>query len=126
MMEQKKLLEMRMLEKQFAQTEQNLNAVEQEIMTLQNIKLNLDKVKKNEVLANLDRNIFVPAKISDEKFFIGVGSGVVVKKDRKGAEETIEKQIGEMSRIKKEMEKESERIIKRFRGMEDEKDNRAH
>ncbi len=100
------ILKLSMLEERAKQTEQQLTILNQQIMELQNMSLNLDKLKKSkgkEILANLGRNIFVKTKLVDDNPIVDVGSKVLVKKTTAETKKLIEEQVIEADKLKQQL-----------------------
>ncbi|MBU0957461.1 MAG: prefoldin subunit alpha [Nanoarchaeota archaeon] len=102
-MEQQDLIKLSILEQQSNQIEEQINAVNQNIAQLEALSLsllNLDRDKKNGLLAPMGKGIFIESEIKSKKLFVNIGSNILVKKTPQESIEIIENQVKEMHRIK--------------------------
>lgn len=60
----------------------------------------LDREKRREILAPLGKGVFAGANLADEKLFVEVGAGVIVRKTPKEIEETIKEQLARFTEAK--------------------------
>lgn len=101
--------------------EEKMEIVDRQISELQgfSVSLNdLDKNKKNkEMLASLGKGVYIKTDIKEDRLFVDVGGGVLVRKSVQEAEKVIEEQMKKLNAIKVEMTFESERINERARGL---------
>ncbi|NCO11519.1 prefoldin subunit alpha [Candidatus Pacearchaeota archaeon CG_4_9_14_0_2_um_filter_39_13] len=78
------------------ESEERLNLVVQQIAELEEFSRSLDALKEtesDEILASLGKSVYFPATIKEKELFIGVGSGIFVKKKIDEAKEVIKNQI---------------------------------
>lgn len=97
------LFKLSMLEQQANEIKQQIEAVDSQIIELENLRLSLERIenKKNgEMLAPLGRGIFLKTEIKDNKILVNVGSKILVKKSFSETKEIIGNQIEEMKKLK--------------------------
>lgn len=119
-----KILEIRLLESQIAKLEQQMALIDQQIMELQALQADLDaikKVKEQDILAPLGKDVFIRSKLGPtNSVLLNVGARVMVKKDIAGAKATLEKQSQRFLEAKGEIGKEMDRIVERIMQIEKE------
>lgn len=89
-----------MLKQQSEEVENQLNFVQQQISELDGFSKTLeelDSVKEKEMLAPLGKGVYAKADRRDEKLFVEVGAGVLVRKTAKEAKKVIVEQIRKFS-----------------------------
>ncbi|RMD67112.1 prefoldin subunit alpha [Candidatus Pacearchaeota archaeon] len=100
------------------QTEQNIAFVQEQISDLQEFLQALDALKKSkekEMLAPLGRGVYLKAtRADDEKLFVEVGAGVVVRKTPDEAKEVIRSQLRKLREAKIQLNIQLENIIGRL------------
>ena len=119
---QNKIIEIRMLEEQIGQMEEQMRIVDREILEIQSLILSLDEIKgtKNkEVIVPLGKDIFVKSLIAkDNEFLVNIGSKTIVKKNaeetKKLLEEKKEKLYDDMKEFGWDLEKYERLGIFRF------------
>src|SRR3989344_9298824 len=105
------LVRFSMLEQEANKREEQLNLINQNILELEALKLSLEKIEKEkEVLANLGRGIYFLSKVEDNELFVNIGSGIVLKKNKKEACEIISSQLEELDKIKSDVSFSIEKI----------------
>ncbi len=79
------------------EVEQQLNFVTEQIVDLENFSKSLDEIensKENEMLAPLGRGVYTKVlRQKDQKLFVEVGAGVLVRKTPREAQEIIDDQL---------------------------------
>ncbi|MFT4303605.1 MAG: prefoldin subunit alpha [Candidatus Woesearchaeota archaeon] len=105
---QQKYSEFQMLQQQMKQINENMEQVTERIEEISKIISNLDSISKiengNEILVPISNGIFIKAKTVDTKeFLVNVGSKTVVKKDKKGVVDLLEKQKSELIALQNDM-----------------------
>ena len=119
-----KVMEVRLLEEQINQLEQQIAIVDKRIIETQIIQASLDdikKIKKNDVLVPVGRDIFVESSIeSAEKVLVNVGAGVFIKKGIEDAKKTIGNQNQKLFDLRKEVINEINRVFIRITEIEKE------
>lgn len=119
-----KILEIRILESQIAKLEQQMALLDQQIIELQSLQADLDaikKVKQQDILAPLGRDVFIRSKLEPvDSVLLNVGAKVMVKKDIAGAKATLEKQRQRFLEVKGVINKEIDKIVERIMEIEKE------
>lgn len=114
--QQRKLIELQLLDQTTKQIEQNLVNIESQINELRKLTESLDEVKKvkesTEIFVPIGAGVFTKAQLKESKeVLINVGSGVVVKKSFDDAKEIVEKQTKEMEELFSQNQAEFNRVI---------------
>ena len=116
--DQQKLMAQQLMMQQVQQMEQQIAAVGQQISDLHALKDNLKELKKlknRKIQTPLGSGIFIESELKDaSKVLMGVGSGVIVRKDTNSAVEVIEKQSEELNKLSKQMQNELDNFSKHF------------
>ena len=103
----------RIFEREIAQIQEQLQAIEQATLDLSQINFGLDEIPKNkdsEILAPIGRGIFVKAKIISDELTVDVGEGTFVKKTITETKKIILEQIEKLNNMKNDLENELEKI----------------
>ena len=103
----------RIFEREIAQIQEQLQAIEQATLDLSQINFGLDEIPKNkdsEILAPIGRGIFVKAKIISDELTVDVGEGTFVKKPIPETKKIILEQIEKLNNMKNDLENELEKI----------------
>jgi len=103
----------RIFEREIAQIQEQLQAIEQATLDLSQINFGLDEIPKNkdsEILAPIGRGIFVKAKIISDELTVDVGDGNYVKKTIPETKKIILEQIEKLNNMKNDLENELEKI----------------
>jgi len=103
----------RIFEREIAQIQEQLQAIEQATLDLNQINFGLDEIPKNkdsEILAPIGRGIFVKAKIISDELTVDVGEGTFVKKTIHETKKIILEQIEKLNNMKNDLENELEKI----------------
>ncbi|MEM2932788.1 MAG: prefoldin subunit alpha [Candidatus Pacearchaeota archaeon] len=109
--------ELRRIEEQYAILEQNIISLE---LTKQNLN-EVKKIKDKEILANLAEGIFVMAKaLENDKVLINVGKNVILEKSSEDAKKIIEARIEELSMLKTILSNEAQKILNEIKTIEEE------
>ena len=119
-----KIMEIRLLEEQINQLEQQIALVDKRIIETQIIQTGLDdikKIKKNDVFVPFGRDIFVESSIeSAEKVLVNVGAGVFIKKGIEDTKKTIDNQNQKLFDLRKEVINEINNVFIRITEIEKE------
>jgi prefoldin alpha subunit len=114
--EQQKLMAQQLILQQVQQMEQQILAINQQISELHTLKDNLNElkeVKNRKIQTPLGSGIFIESELKDaSNVLMGVGSGVVVKKDTSSAMKVIESQIEELNKLSQQMQQELDNFSK--------------
>ncbi len=104
--QQELMFKLSMFEQQMQQLQQQLQAVEQGIVEINNLSLGLKELvgsKDKEILAPIGRGIFVKTKLVSEELIVDVGGKNFVKKSIPETKKIIDKQITKLEGVKKEL-----------------------
>ena len=107
------LIRMSLMQQEGEKLAEQLQFINQQIAEFEVLKLSLENLKKSkgkEILADLGKGIFIKSKIEEEKLFVNVGEGVVVKKTKEETIKIIDKQINQLENLKRDLMKEIEKI----------------
>ncbi len=113
--QQEAIMRLGLFEQQFKQLQQQLEAVEKNIIDLNSLNYGLDSIPEsvgNEIMAPLGKGIFVKAKILSEELLVDVGNKALVKKSVPETKKIISEQISKMEEIKKELTSSMENLEK--------------
>ena len=94
--QQELMFKLSMFEQQMQQLQQQLQAVEQGIVEMNNLNFGLEELvgsKDKEILAPIGRGIFVKTKLLSEELTVDVGGKNFVKKSIPEAKKIINEQI---------------------------------
>ena len=103
----------RIFEREIAQIQEQLQAIEQATLDLSQINFGLDEIPKNkdsEILAPIGRGVFVKAKIISDELTVDVGEGTFVKKTIPETKKIILEQIEKLNNMRNDLENEMEKI----------------
>lgn len=110
-----------MMRQQSEETEKQLQFVHQQIGELNEFSKILEELDKNgesEMLAPLGKGVYAKAdRKTDEKLFVEVGAGVMVRKTPKDAKEIIMEQIKKFTEAKIQLTAQLEVFRQEFRRM---------
>ena len=94
--------------------------IEQQISELQKFELTLEELEKNEskeILASLGKEVFIKSDIKDDKLFVDVGSGILLKKSIAEAKKIIEEQSKRINKIKIQLIAEKENLSEKVKSL---------
>jgi len=124
-MNQEILIRLSMLEQQTKQLEEHLRLVEQNILEMQTLSHSLDEIDGNKndvILSQLANGIFMKSKLEEKKFFVDVGSRIIVKKTASEVKEVVGEQMKKLMNAKNEiyeqlglLGKEMEKLVQQAR-----------
>jgi prefoldin alpha subunit len=116
MVEDKELfLKINMLDQYMKNVQQQIEAVENEIMELNSLKKGLEELKNSsgkEIFSSIGKNIFIKTKITSEELLVRIGGESLVKKTIPETAKIIELQIVKLESIKEELINEIEKLNK--------------
>ena len=104
--QQELMFKLSMFEQQMQQLQQQLQAVEQGIVEMNNLNLGLEELvgsKDKEILAPIGRGIFVKTKLLSEELTVDVGGKNFVKKSIPEAKKIINEQIKKLEDVENEL-----------------------
>jgi prefoldin alpha subunit len=103
------------LQQKANQIQEQIQQINSQIEEFEGLKRSVGDVKEGrEVLSPLGRGLFFKSDVKDKKLFVSIGSGIVVKRNPEKAGEIIDKQIGNMKDVKKDLVEEIEGINSQF------------
>lgn len=95
------LLKLSLLENQSNQLEQQIHQVDQQIQEFEILQININRLgKEKEILAPIGKGVFAKSELKEDKFFVNVGAGVLVKKRGEDAVEIIHEQVSQLKEIR--------------------------
>ena len=107
------LMNLEKASQQSREIEEKLKVVEQQVAELESFRVSLDALKNSdekEILASLGRGVFVKSDIKDEKFFVDVGSGILVRKNAEESRRIVSEQIDKLNEMRIQLIAENESI----------------
>lgn len=119
-MQEELLSKAQFLQKKAEEIEQNLYFVSQQISELNEFTRSLNALSENKerkILSSLGKGIYVRAKIEEERLFVSVGAGVLVKKTIPQTIEILDKQILKFNEARLGLTAELESYGEEFRQM---------
>ena len=120
-MEEEMLYTAAILKQRAEELEKQLDFVKQQIFELEQFKESLkilEENKENEMLSNLGKGVFMKTKREEnEKLFVEVGAGVVVRKTPKETREVITNQLNKLNLAKIQLGAQLEEFAEEFKKM---------
>jgi|SaaInlStandDraft_4_1057021.scaffolds.fasta_scaffold94322_2 prefoldin alpha subunit len=117
-----KLMAQQLFMQQLQQLEQQIGSIEQQRVDLGSLKENiveLQKLKKVKIHTPLGAGVFLESEVKEvNDVLLGVGSGVIVKKEVSDAVKIIERQIVELEKISVQMQQELNNLTKHLELMQ--------
>ncbi len=115
---QKKIFEIRMLEEQINQMEEQIRIIDREILEFHNLISDLDEIKKinnKEVIVPLGKNIFIKSKVEKgDELFVNLGSKAMVRKNTEQAKKLLENKKEKFLEARENIGKEADKVIKKI------------
>ena len=111
--QQELIYKLSMYEQQIQQLNQQLQAIEQAIVEMDNLNLGLDELigsKEKEILAPIGRGIFVKTKLLSEDLTVDIGGKNFVTKSIPETKKLIEEQVKKLEEVKEELNDNLEEI----------------
>jgi prefoldin alpha subunit len=105
-MNQEQLMTLQMIEQEANQLNQQIEIIESNISELEDLRLCLNELEKNEnreILANLGKKIFLPVEIKKKELIVEVGNKNFVKKSIPETRKIIEEQLSQMNSLKMQL-----------------------
>jgi len=101
-----------MLQQEAGKFEEQVQIVNQQISELEILKTGLENIEKagDEILAPIGKGIYIKSKPLEKELFVNVGNGIVLKKKPADARALIDKQVGELNKLKSQLLGEIEQI----------------
>ena len=104
--QQEVIMRLGIFEQQFKQLQQQLEAVEKNILELEELNYGMDEIKGSagkEIMAPIGKGIFIKAKILSEELLVDVGNKALVKKSISETKKIISEQISKMKAMRIEL-----------------------
>ena len=113
-----KLMVQQLMMQQLQQIEQQISTIEQQKVDLTTLQENLEelqKLKKVKIHTPLGAGVFLESEVKETNdVLLGVGSGVIVKKDVKAAIKIMGRQVQELEKISVQMQNELNSLTTHF------------
>ncbi len=114
-------LRVQILQQQSEQIKEKLKEIAQEEEQLNELKKGLDEIK-GELLSNYGGGVYFRTKVVEEdSFFVNIGKGIFIKKNKEEVKRLIEEQLKRISNAKEELmvilsltDEQLEKLIKRI------------
>lgn len=109
-------------EQHFNQLQQQMQAVEQAVIELQELELGLNELKNKkdgEIFAPIGKGIFMKAKLSEEELLVDIGGKNFVKKSVDETQKIISEQTLKLENIKNELAEELDKVRDEMQGLID-------
>ena len=110
-----KIIEIKILESQVSQLEQQIALIDRQIIEMQMLQDNLDDIKKlknDRAFVPVGRDVFIESSINQADYaLVNVGEGIFLKKNIEDAKKTIERQKEKFLAARKEIVSEMNRIF---------------
>lgn len=120
-MEQEMLQRAMVLRAQSEEIEKQLGFVGEQMREMELFLEGLKEIEgsdKEEILANLGRGVYAKAnRKKDEKLFVEVGAGVIVRKTPVEAREVVENQLKKFREAQMQLREQLENFAEEFRSM---------
>lgn len=121
---QQKVIEIRIVENQIKNLEEQLAMIEQHLLEFQALNVNLDEVKSNkqkEMFVPLGRDVFLKAELkSSDNVLVNVGANVVLEMPVENAKHAVEKQKLRIIQARDMIMNEVNKLLERFAQIEQE------
>ncbi len=106
---QRKYIELKILEQQTNQVQQQLAMLDNQLSILERTKESIYEINSvkpgSQTFIPLGQGVFVKGEVKDTKnLLVGVGANIAVSKNVKESKEIIDKQIVEVNNLMKQME----------------------
>lgn len=88
------------------EVEERLNLVAQQISELEEFGMSIEEIdrsREKDILASLGKGVYLPAQIKEKELFIGVGSGIFVKKKPHEATAVVKSQIEGLLKMREDL-----------------------
>ncbi|MBL7059164.1 prefoldin subunit alpha [Candidatus Pacearchaeota archaeon] len=118
---QELLMKINLLQQQAEQFQQQLQAIEQNILELTTLNIDLDEIKGakgKEILSPIGRGIFVKSKLDSENLNVDIGEGIFAKRNINETKEIVKSQIKKLEGLRENLdqgllkiEEESQKIM---------------
>ena len=119
-MDDELIIKLQETHRQSQEIEEKFKVVEQQLDELQKFASSLEDLDKNsnkEILASLGKGVYIKSDIKDEKLFVDVGSGILVRKSIEESRQVVEEQSKKLNEMKIQLVAENETIAEKMRGL---------
>lgn len=100
------------------EVEERLNLINQQRGEMDDFGKGLEELKdskETKILASLGKGVYLPAEIREKELFVGVGSGIFVKKNPAEALEVVMGQMSRLSELREELSAREQRLEGRMK-----------
>ncbi len=104
---QELLMKINLLQQQAEQFQQQLQAIEQNILELTTLNIDLDEIKGakgKEILSPIGRGIFVKSKLDSENLNVDIGEGIFAKRNVDETKEIVKYQIKKLEGLRENLD----------------------
>lgn len=117
---QQEYFKLQMLDSQMKELDKNVSTMEEQVLQLRNLKESIGKVsncKEGSTLqAPISPGIYLETELKSSKnVIVNVGSNIFIKKDVKGAQETVQNRVEYVQKIIEELVKDREDLQKQVK-----------
>ena len=119
-MDDELIIKLQETHRQSQEIEEKFKVVEQQLDELQKFASSLEDLGKNsnkEILASLGKGVYIKSDIKDEKLFVDVGSGILVRKSIEESRQVVEEQSKKLNEMKIQLVAENETIAGKMGGL---------
>ena len=119
-MDDELIIKLQETHRQSQEIEEKFKVVEQQLDELQKFASSLEDLDKNsnkEILASLGKGVYIKSDIKDEKLFVDVGSGILVRKSIEESRQVVEEQSKKLNEMKIQLVAGNETIAEKMRGL---------
>ena len=113
--QQELMCKLSMYEQQIQQTQQQLQAIEQGILDMENLNIGLNELKgakEKEIFAPIGKGMFAKAKLTSEDLIIDIGNKSFITKTIPESQNIIRNQVKKLKNIKDELNQSLTKINK--------------
>ena len=121
--QQELIFKLQMYEQHINQIQQQLQAVEQGNLDLNNLMQGVEELKGNkdkEVLAQIGKGIYVKTKLDSEDLIVDIGNKNLVTKSIDQTKELIKEQLEKIGEAKEELNGNLEKVNEEMKGLVEE------
>ncbi len=115
---EKKIIQIRILEDQIGQMEEQIRLIDQEILEFNALQSVLDEIKKStnrEVIVPLGKDVFIKSKIDEgSRIFVNVGSKTIVEKDIEQTKKILMNKMDTFLEARENIGKEADDVIQKI------------
>lgn len=100
--QQQVFMELQMMEQRMKQLDAQINAIQKQVVEMQEIISSLEAIENNsggEMLLPVGKGIFIKNKPSSKNVLLNIGSGTIIEKDIEGTIKLINEQIKKLNEM---------------------------